>query len=300
MFGKIKIDKKQIGVYFFLLPALLLYFVFVLYPILFNFGYSLFHWLGAGPLVFVGFANYIELFKSGIFYNALKNTIVFFTTVFPIRTFLAFILAVFLSQKFRQKPMITKGNAFFRSIFLIPLLPSLVVSGYTWSFILRHDGPLNVIFNSLNIKFMEQSWIGNPKLALFSIAMVQVWNDFGYFVLIFYANLINIPEDLYEAADIDGANFIKKIWHISIPACRPSLIIVTIISFVGLFHTFDLPYIMTKGGPGHASETVALLLVKQLGYYKFGQASAMSSILSIIVLLCSFLYLSRAIRSEVK
>jgi ABC-type sugar transport systems, permease components len=287
-----KYIKRELKYALFILPAMLIFLIFFLYPVLSTLVYSFTDKETIGSTMnFVGLDNFKTLFTdTPEFYIALKNNIIFTVEVTVIQSLLAFILALALDKKL-------KGKNFFKTYFFAPVVISSVAISLIWSFMYDpNTGVLNSIFDTLHMGFLKQNWLGNKKLAMFSIAMVQIWQWVGFEMIIFIAGLNTIPKETYEAADIEGANYFQQLQNVILPQIRPAMLMAVVLTTIGCFKVFDLVYIMTSGGPVHSTEVIAKLIYDYaFSYGKMGLGAALSTILLAVIMLVGFgqMYLLR-------
>lgn len=240
------------------LPALLLLALFVLVPFVMAFVLSMQNVRldGARPNVWMGLEQYRRILldpdTSSVFYRSLLNNFIFALIVVPIQTALAVGLAVMVNQKL-------KGIAIFRTIFFLPVVFPMALVATIWSLIFARDslGMLNGFLAAVTFGMIgPQDWLGDPKLALLSIAIMSIWAGVGFQMIIVLAGLQGIPQELYEAATLDRANPWQQFWNVTIPGLRNTLVFVIIVTTIFSFRLFDQVYIMTRGGPGDSTSTV--------------------------------------------
>lgn len=268
---KVLSDKKAIV--FFLLPALLFFLSIIVIPIFISSYYSLLEWDGLGEQVFVGFQNYIDLFvdNTDSFPQSVGNSLSFaLVSVFiqlPISLFFALVLARGV-----------KGENFYRSVYFIPVIISTVVIGQLWMKVYHPDyGLLNTFLRSIGLDNLTRTWLGDTKTALGATFVPTLWQYVGYHVLLMYAAIKSISSEIYEAARIDGASELQTAFRITIPLMKPMLKVCITISIIGSLKIFDLVYVLTGGGPVHASEVPSTLLVNSIfirNMYGYGSAIA--------------------------
>lgn len=278
---KVLSDKKAI--IFFLFPALIFFVLIVFLPIFISGYYSTLDWDGLSKPVFVGLQNYKELFTNttGGFVLSIKNSLLFvLVSVFiqlPISLFLALVLANGV-----------KGEKFFLNVYFIPVIISTVVIGQLWMKIYNPDyGLLNSFLKSIGLVSMAKTWLGDPKTALGASFVPTLWQYVGYHMLLMYAAIKSISTDIYEAAKLDGASGIKMAFKITIPLIKPMLKVCVTFSVIGALKIFDLVYVLTNGGPNHASEVPSTLLVNNIfvrSMYGYGSAIAIFIILECLIL----------------
>lgn len=267
---------------FFLAPNLIGFLAFVIYPLFKSLYISFFNWDGLTPATFVGFANYQKLFTDQTFRISFQNNIhytlvtVLFSIVFGI------MMALLMNVKLR-------GIGFFRTIYFLPQVTSLVAIGIVWSTILANYGPVNQLLMGLGIE-APPKWISSTKYALISVEIVSIWRSMGYNAIILLAGLQGISPDLYEAAKIDGANSRQRFQHVTLPMLSPTIFFCTVMAIIGSFQVFDTIMAMTQGGPGRATN-VLTYYIYQLGFvqFKFGYASAIAYVLFIIILVLTLI-----------
>jgi raffinose/stachyose/melibiose transport system permease protein len=266
----------------FLAPALILYILFVIVPAVSSVYYSFTSWDGiSSDIRFIGLANFNEIFTSARFGNALKNTVVLTLFISLLENFIALALALLL-----DKLIYAKGV--FRSLFYIPVLVSGIVSGFIWKVMYNYNfGIINTLFRSLDLEHWCQDWLGDPAYTLVSIGIVLVWKGAGYYMVIYLASLQNIPRDIIEAAEIDGANARQRFRNITIPLISSAFTINFTLSLIRGLKVFDQINVMTDGGPGFTSETMVYLLYKvgfNEGRQGFGTAVGLMLLFLILIL----------------
>ena len=278
-----KLSKKtRFFPYAMLLPTIVIFAVFMIYPILYSFYLSFTEFTG-GTYEFVGLRNYIELFNDPVFYKALFNTFFYLIIQVPVMISLALLLAVLVEQKF------IRGKGFFRMATFLPTITSLVAYSLVFKVLFNtHYGLLNYIvefFGGEKIQWIYSAW---PARA--SIIISITWRWVGYNMIILLAGIQAIPTEMYESASLDGASFWQQLFYITIPAIKPIILFTTITSTIGTLQLFDEPYILTQGGPNYATITLGEYLYDNgFTYLKFGFASALGYVMVIIIGLLSWL-----------
>lgn len=274
-----------------LLPALLFYIVFVIYPIGRSFYYGFFEWNGLGSPEFIGLSNFKEIFTDPIFFRSFRNTMfIVVASVFG-QLPIGLIIAVILTKKI-------KGARFFRSAFFMPMVMSTVVVGLLWSTILNSQaGIINTILENIGLEKFAHDWLGNPKYAMYTVSAVIIWQFIGFYMIIFLAALQNIPEEIMEAADIDGASEVKKLFSITLPMMWDTIMAAVVLCIAGSMRSFDLVFVMTQGGPAHATEIMATYMYnKTFSIYRYGYGSAVSLVICVISLV--FIVTSRVLMNK--
>lgn len=268
--------------YFFLLPMIVIFTVFTLYPLLYSFVLS-FQAFDGGKYTFVRLQNYVRLFRDPVFLTALKNTLLYLLIQVPLMVILSLFFAVLLENKF------IRGRAFFRASLFLPSVTALVAYSLVFKLLLNYDyGIINYLISHLG--FGRVDWLNTSIGAKASIILAITWRWTGYNMVIMIAGLQAIPNDLYEAAALDGATAWQRFWRITVPMMRNIILFVSITSTIGTLQLFDESYVLTGGGPNSATITVAHYLYNTaFRYFKFGYAAAISYIMVIIITILSIL-----------
>jgi len=249
--------KEKRLVVFFLLPAGMLYLVIIISPVFQTLYFSLFKWKGALPQQYIGVSNYIKLFSDPIFWVAFKNNI--YVVIGSVITQIPFglFMAILLTRRRR-------GTGIFRTICFSPMIMSEVAVGVLWSFIYNPIyGLLNGLLKMLGLNNFTTAWLGNPNTALFSVIGTMIWRFFGFYMILFIAAIQGIPSQLYEAAEIDGANTWQQILYITLPIIKRTIKVAILLAIVGSLKYFGLIWTMTLGGPYHSSELMATYMYKK-------------------------------------
>lgn len=278
---KIKLNPKS-APYYLLLPVILVFAVFIIYPIVKSFMLS-FYEFKRGEYNFVGFDNYINLMKDDIFRKSLFNTFIYLIFQVPVMVFLALVLAYLLDQTF------LKFKAVFRVSVFLPAITSLVAYSLVFKLLLNHEyGLINYLLKLIGIDAVN--WLNGPISSRISVMLAITWRWTGYNMVIMLAGLQRIPHEIYEASDIDGANRFQKFMKITLPLMKPIILFSAITSTIGTLQLFDESYILTEGGPDCATITVAHYLYNNgFKYIKFGYAAAISYVLVIIIAVLSYI-----------
>jgi raffinose/stachyose/melibiose transport system permease protein len=280
--------KRHWGVYLFILPAFLVYLIFGLYPFVETFKISFFEWDGiAADAKFVGMANYIDIFlRNKVWWLSVWHAVFIAIFALTIQNSIALFLAVLVYRDI-------KGKRFYRMIFYIPPILSLIVVGLIWRFIYNNEyGVLNYWLTLVGMENLSRPWLADPKTALTCIAVVQSWQGLGNAFLLFYAGLQVIPEELFEAAHVDGANAWRRFIHITLPSLIPVSTLVSILTLLGTMQTFPLVIAMTNGGPGFHTEVPVTRIYKMaFESYHFGYATAEAVVLGVMLLVLSLVQL---------
>jgi multiple sugar transport system permease protein len=255
--------------------------VFTIYPILASLYYSFTQYDIVRPPIWVGLENYKALLSDDIFFKTIYNTVYFAFFGIPGQIIIAFALAMFLNQKFHFRSL-------FRAIFYIPVIIPVVASSFVWRWLFNvRVGLLNYLLDLIGLGPVP--WIADPTWAKPSLLLIHFWACGGMMV-IFLAALQDVPQSLYDAAQIDGANRWNQFRHVTLPLCTPSILFNAIIGVISTFQIFSSVWILTRGGPNSSTEFYAVYLYRNaFSYFKMGYASALAWILSLIILACVFL-----------
>ena len=268
------------------MPAVILFTVFFLAPIFISVYYSFTDFSGIGAAKFIGFKNYQVLLKDKFFFIALKNTFIILIgitiTILP----LSFIVALLLEKPFR-------GSGVVQSMIFAPNVIAPILVGLIWLFILDPKmGMINAIFRSIGLSDYQQQWIGGKTLTPYSVAFVYLWQVLGFYTTINMAGLRSIPADIYEAAEIDGANYFQRIRKITIPMMKNTIVINTILIITGGFKIFETVKQLTNGGPNHMSDVlVTYMYDTTFTSSRYGYGMAVATVSFVLCLIFSIIYL---------
>lgn len=278
--------------YLLLSPALLVIFGFSTVPLVWSIYYSLTKGSMLGPKTFVGLENYIRAATHPIFLLTLKNTAYYAVLTVPTVIVLAVIVAIIIFQ-------IPKGQGFFRGTFYFPLITPVVIAANIWAYMVNRDfGPFNHFLGWFGVPGID--WLGSPSYAIPAIVMMEIWRGFGFYVIVLFAALQSIPRELYEAARIDGAQFWRIIFNITLPLLRPALGFCFIMATIFNFQLFDAVYVLTRGGPAWSTSTVSWYVYQQaFESDNIGFASTMGVVLLVVILTLSLIQL-RFFRSDIE
>lgn len=292
-------SKRNITLFLFTLPALIVYTVFFVLPILGDIYISLLEWNGGLiDVKFVGLKNYIKMFtEDKAFYAALLHNVMYTAFVVTIQLSMALLFALILFRNIR-------GHNFFKTVYLLPVVLSSVTLALIWSYMYDPlQGFVNYFLKSIGLGSFQQNWLGDKKIALFSVGLINAWQYIGYSMIIFIAGLLTIPESLYEAAEIDGAGMFSKFANVTFPLLAPATTMNIVLSTTGSFKVFELIYVITPpGGPiSDATEVLATLMYKVgFTYGEMGYSAAISIILLIVIMIIGFVQLKLLRSREVK
>lgn len=269
--------------YLFLAPNLLGYVVFVLIPVIWSLVLSFTDWDGFGELKFIGLKNYITLFKDETFLISIKNNIVYTIGTVPVSIFIGLLVAIIMNKKL-------KGINIFRAIYFMPYITAVVAVAVVWSaFYHPSMGPINMFLKSIGMANPPR-WLSSTTWALPAVMIMTVWKGFGYNMVILLAGLQGIPKELYEAGEMDGANWFQQFRNITVPMLSPTIFFVTIMGIITSFKVFDQIYAMTGGGPGRATNVlVYYIYTESFQNSRFGYASALAYVLFALILMVTLI-----------
>ena len=279
----------------FLLPAIALISVFFALPVFAAFllgftDFDIYALANTDTVRITGLRNYQTIFTSALFWQSLKNTAVFALVGGPLS------VAVSLAAALLVNARATRFKPFFRSVLFMPFVTTLVAVAIVWRYLYHPQyGLLNWTLGLVGIPSID--WLGSTTWAMPAIILVAVWKNFGYNMLVLIAGLQSIPEDLYEAARLDGAGAWQQFRHITMPMLRPTMLFVGIITMVGFFQVFAEPYVMTQGGPLRSTTSLVLLMFEEgFRWWRMGYAAAIAVVLFVVILL--FTLLQRRVQKE--
>jgi multiple sugar transport system permease protein len=277
--------------YWFIAPAISFIFIFFFLPVLaaLLLSFSDFDIYALGNpdyLRFIGLQNYVHLLHNSLFWKALGNTFYFVLVGGPISVAVSLGAALLINAK------LVRFKGIFRTAFFVPVVTTLVAVAVVWRYLYHpHYGLLNYGLGLLGLDPID--WLGDPNWAMPAIILLAIWKNFGYNMIIFIAGLQSIPEHLYEAARIDGANAWHQFWHVTLPMLSPTFLFIGIITMIGYFQLFAEPYVMTQGGPSNSTLSVVLLMYEEgFRWWNMGYASAVAFILFAIIMSATLLQLT--------
>ncbi|MHB9999297.1 carbohydrate ABC transporter permease [Bacillus spizizenii] len=280
------VNQNKIIPYLFLVPAFV-FLLFVYIPIFENVFLSLFQWSSFSPeKTFIGLKNYVELFHDPVFYQALTNNVLYAVISIVCQVFGGLILAAVLEDK-----LVRKWSPFFRTVFFLPVVISMTVIALLFDFIYNPEtGLLNQLLQAVGFDQLTRAWLGEDSTAMLSVIFVSQWQSVGYIAMLYIVSIQKIPDELYEAARLDGAGKIQQFFHITVPQTKEMSFVAVVMTLTGAFTVFNEPYILTGGGPGNASEVLSTFLYKS-AFTKdmMGYASAIATVVLIITLALSLM-----------
>jgi len=278
-------------IFLFLLPGLVLFTLLVLLPILIAGYLSFFRWNGLGGLPepgsdrFIGLENFQRLLSDELFLGDIRRMLIIVVLSLVIQLPMSLGLALLLNQKMR-------GRAIYRTIFFAPYVLSEVITGVLFTMVFSPEhGLVNSVLSAIGLEGAAAEWLADPDTVLYSVFAVITWKYFGFHMILYLAGRQGIPNELLEAAAIDGANAWRQFWHVTLPLLGPTIRMSVFLSIIGTIQLFDLVWVLTRGGPVHASETMAVTMyIFGFERRQFGYASAISVAMFLISLVFALAY----------
>ena len=276
----------------FALPALVVYFVFLVYPALSSLWFSFTDWDGLSATYnVVGIDNYVNMFDDPVVIQAIINNIIWTIVTITVPVIIGLLLAIALNGKVRGKPVL-------RLLFYTPAVLPLVAVASIWGWLYNPQyGAINAALRAIGLDFLAQPWLGQDSTALAAVMVPAIWLRVGFPMLLYLAALQGINADMYEAATVDGATKLQQFWHITMPSLRPAHYIVIALSLIDSFKVFDLIYAMTYGGPGTATQVMGTwMYFNVFQYYQAGYGTAIAVVITVVAIAVSIPY----VRSQTK
>ena len=273
---------KKYTPYLFLLPAAAVLIVFFFIPFFQTFGLSFFDYSSSiyHPS-YCGADNYLKLIKEPVFYKIMFNTFMYLVIAVPFLVTFPLFLAILINQKIR-------GITLYKILLYLPVIVSIVVAAIAFKWLYATSGILNYILSMFHLAPI--GWLTDTNWALFSVAVVTIWKGIGYYMMIYLASLMSVPQELYEACDIDGAGFLRKHLTVTIPHIMPTIALVSTISTISAMKVFAEIYVMTKGGPLNSTKTIVYYIYERaFENLDLGYASALAVVLLIVVMAFSLI-----------
>jgi len=278
---------QQWEAYLFLLPSFLGFFVFIVLAVVMSLGISFSDWGLTGWKGFAGLKNYQALLRDPIFWQTVYNTIFYIVTIVPLQLILGLLMALALNQAIR-------GRIFYRLIYFMPVVTTIVAGAIVFRLLLSTNGPVNQLLGEITslfgIPFTAPNWLGSTQYSKWSVVTLTLWKNTGFTMVVYLAALQGVPQELYDAANTDGANAWQRFWNVTLPLISPTTFFLLILQLIGAFQIFTEPFVMTRGGPANSS-----LSVVQYIYYaafrdiRMDKASAMAWFLFVFIFLFTLL-----------
>ncbi len=272
--------KDNIAGWLYVLPSFITLIVFIAYPICKSFYFSLTNYSVLAAPVFSGLKNYVTAFKDPFVRASLKNTFIYAMTTVPLQTFFAILLAALIAMKFQDR-----YGRFIKACLFIPVISSSVLVGTLFTLLFDTDkGIINNVITLFGLPAVN--WLGQSSTALLTVCVATIWKNVGYFLVIVYAGIMDIPKTYYEAAEVDGATKLQQFRYITLPCLKPITYLVVTLGVIWSFQAFDMVYAMTQGGPGKSTYTLVYTIYNAaFREYRMGYACAVAVILFIFILL---------------
>jgi ABC-type sugar transport system permease subunit len=281
---------------YFILPSFLLYSLFIVYPTASSIYLSLTSWNGISPEIkFIGLENFKEIFQSERVHNALKNTVILTVVLVILENIVALGLAIIIER-------IRRFSNFFRVAFYLPVLLSGIVMGFIWKIIYNYNfGALSQILDKVGLSGLKVDWLGDSDLSIYAIIFATVWKQSGYYMIIYLAALQGVPQELHEAAKIDGASPWQLFRHVTFPLLSGAVTVSVILSTISSLKIFDQIAIMTDGGPGFATETLTYIVYKvAFAEARQGFGTALALVLFALILIVAIIQIRVLRKREVQ
>ena len=285
--------RETLQKYLFVLPAFLLFAVFVLLPLVASLYYGFTRWDGVGRAEWVGLANYARAFQDEVYLWSYLHVVFYILATFVLEVGFGLVMAVLLNSK-------KTGFSVLRVLFFSPVVLSMAAAGVLWTFIYDYrSGLLNAVLKTVGLGALAHPWLSTASTALLAVAVVSGWKYAGFYMIIYLAALKRIPSSLYEAAMLDGAGAFRRFWNVTLPLLRETTVITVLLAITGGFAAFDLFYTMTNGQPFNATEIPTTWIVKvAFDHNQIGYAVALTVVMMIVVTFIAVVYLRLSRRRE--
>ncbi len=283
--------RTRLEIALFVGPALVVFLGFVILPVVLAAVYSLYNWNGLGPLDrFIGIDNYVRALSDPVFLKAIGNNVTIVVASLLVQGPIAIGVALLLNRRLR-------GRSIFRALIFVPYVLAEVIAGLSWKLLLSPRGGIDAALENIGLGELAQPWLANPDIALWVMFGIVCWKYLGFAILLMLAGLQGVPQELQEAAAIDGASWWQTQWRITIPLLGPTIRIWAFLSMIGSLQLFDMVWVTTKGGPVGATNTMAVYML-QNGQGAPGYGSAIAVILFTISLVVALIFQRTALRRD--
>lgn len=286
--------KEKFKTGLFLFPALFIYIIVVVFPTVYSLFLSFCDWNGLGAKKFVGLKNYIQLFTSdSVFYTALRNNIIWIILTICLTVLLALLLALVLNRSFR-------GRIVYRAIFYFPYMLSWIIVGIIWKWMYNPNfGLINQVLGMMGLDSLKGAYLSNTKMALYCVFIAALWQGLGQPMLYFLAGLQTLPNDILEAAKIDGAGKFNLFFRVIVPMLKETFVIVLATQIIASMKVYDIVYVMTDGGPANSTQTLATYMYNQtFTYSNLGVGSAIATVMVLIMMVVIVPYVAFSTKDE--
>lgn len=286
--------KEKFKTGLFLFPALFIYIIVVVFPTVYSLFLSFCDWNGLGAKKFVGLKNYIQLFTSdSVFYTALRNNIIWIILTICLTVLLALLLALVLNRSFR-------GRIVYRAIFYFPYMLSWIIVGIIWKWMYNPNfGLINQVLGMVGLDSLKGAYLSNTKMALYCVFIAALWQGLGQPMLYFLAGLQTLPNDILEAAKIDGAGKFNLFFRVIVPMLKETFVIVLATQIIASMKVYDIVYVMTDGGSANSTQTLATYMYNQtFTYSNLGVGSAIATVMVLIMMVVIVPYVAFSTKDE--
>jgi multiple sugar transport system permease protein len=278
---------QQWEAYLFLLPSFLGFFVFIVLAVVMSLGISFSDWGLTGWKGFAGLRNYQALLRDPIFWQTVYNTVFYIVTIVPLQLILGLVMALALNQAIR-------GRVFYRLVYFMPVVTTIVAGAIVFRLLLSTTGPVNQLLGEaarlFDIPFTGPNWLGSTDYSKWSVVLLTLWKNTGFTMVVYLAALQGVPQELYDAANTDGANAWQRFWNVTLPLISPTTFFLLILQLIGAFQIFTEPFVMTRGGPANSSlSVVQYIYLSAFRDIRMDKASAMAWFLFIFIFLFTLL-----------
>jgi multiple sugar transport system permease protein len=278
---------QQWEAYLFLLPSFLGFFVFIVLAVLMSLGISFSDWGLTGWKSFVGLQNYAALLRDPVFWQTVSNTVFYIVAIVPLQLILGLIMALALNQAIR-------GRIFYRLVYFMPVVTTIVAGAIVFRLLLSTNGPVNELLGNVaglfGIPFTAPNWLGSSDLSKWSVVILTLWKNTGFTMVVYLAALQGVPQELYDAANTDGASAWQRFLNVTMPLISPTTFFLLILQLIGAFQLFTEPFVMTRGGPANSSlSVVQYIYLSAFRDIRMDKASAMAWFLFIFIFLFTLL-----------
>ena len=283
----------------FLLPGALAFLAVIVLPFVMNTATSFTDWQGVGDVHWTGLANYRRLMDDAAFWESFRHSLAMVVAMAVVPTAIGLVLAAALFD-FVAKHFGPRTASVIRACFYLPQILPIAVGGIVWSWILApEDGALNAALKAIGLSSLGQDWLGDPDIALYSVMGVMIWVQIGFPLVIFMAGLQRVDPALYEAAELDGASWWRRLWHVTLPQIRPEIYVVLLWCTIAALKVFGAVYVLTKGGPGGATDVPSYFSFQNFfEKTQVGYGSAIATVLTLLVLALALTGLRLQTRAE--
>ncbi len=284
---------SRISLFFMAAGPLAFFAIFVIWPLAQSMWYGLTKWNGLSDPEFIGLDNFSRLLSDPNFIRSFENTAIWLIVAVTVPTILGLLLAVLLDRPLR-------GSRLYKSAFYLPITLSLVVVGQVWTWIYQPSwGLLNSVLEALGLEGLTRAWLGDPETALLAVILAWCWQQTALALILYLAALTTVPQDLIEAAAIDGANARQQFTRIIVPLLRPATVVVITLAVINTLKGFDIVFVLTKGGPFHMSSNLAMYMYEQtFRSYNLGYGAAIATALFALAIIVVVIYFRQSRSSE--